>query len=344
MLGSGAWQKTTTALRGVRVLVAVTLVLVLARTAWAEPSAGDKAAAEALFNHGRELVDAGQFAEACPKFEASLKLDEALGTQLHLADCYERSGKLASAWALFKAVQSKAGVRKDPDRGQIAQVRAEALEPHLVRLVIEVPTELPEGFEVTRNGKPILPALYRVATPTDEGTWTIRATAPGHEPFETSVDLTQAGVNPFTVQIPALTPTAGVDTTPAPKPAAIAPVDAIDPPSGRTQRTVGLLVAGVGIAAGIVSVIFTVRAAQKNDDSKAHCTGNDCREAGFAARNDAFDLAAVATGAGILGVIGVGAGTALYLTAPSPTEPSGSGDSGELRQAQTLGLFLEGSW
>jgi hypothetical protein len=65
-------------------------------------SGGNRAAAEALFNQGRDLMTAGKFTEACPKFEASQQLDPGLGTMLNLAECYEKTGRSSgggqSAW------------------------------------------------------------------------------------------------------------------------------------------------------------------------------------------------------------------------------------------------------
>ncbi|HEY3669100.1 MAG TPA: hypothetical protein VGL19_24045, partial [Polyangiaceae bacterium] len=77
----------------------------LAPSVYAEGSAADKAVAEALFNEGVALVAAGSFEMGCSKFEGSQALDPTLGTELRLADCYERLGKTASAWALFKESQ-----------------------------------------------------------------------------------------------------------------------------------------------------------------------------------------------------------------------------------------------
>src|ERR1041385_700610 len=84
---------------------------------------GNKAAAEALFSAGRDLMAAGKFDDACAKFEASQKLDAGLGTLLYLADCYERANRLASAWATFKEAESIAMGRNDASRAQIAKDR-----------------------------------------------------------------------------------------------------------------------------------------------------------------------------------------------------------------------------
>src|SRR5262245_6886680 len=67
----------------------------------APASADDSAAAEALFQQAKLLKEQQRWAEACPKFEASYKLDKTLGTLLNFADCEEHVGRIATAWARF---------------------------------------------------------------------------------------------------------------------------------------------------------------------------------------------------------------------------------------------------
>ena len=45
----------------------------------------DRAAAEAAFDEGRQLATNGRYAEACLRFEASERLDPAVGSLLNLA-------------------------------------------------------------------------------------------------------------------------------------------------------------------------------------------------------------------------------------------------------------------
>src|SRR6185436_9458711 len=61
-------------------------------------AAAESAAAEALFQQAAALMQDGKYREACEKFEGSQELEPALGTQLRLADCYDRAGRTASAW------------------------------------------------------------------------------------------------------------------------------------------------------------------------------------------------------------------------------------------------------
>src|SRR3954463_1481227 len=113
----------------------------------------DPAAAQALFDQARELSRQGKFAEACPKLQESNRLDPGIGTQFHLADCYEQSGRIASAWAQFLDVASQARASGQADREKAASKRAEKLEPRLPRLLVNVPegSKTP-GLEIRRNG------------------------------------------------------------------------------------------------------------------------------------------------------------------------------------------------
>src|SRR5690349_11155528 len=124
--------------RAVGTLVAF-LAFSSARPSFAQ-SATDKAAAEALFQQGHTLLIANKLDEACPKLAESLRLDVGLGTMLYLAECYERSGKTASAWAQFREAQATAAKDKDP-REKVARDRADKLEPNLSKLSIVVTSE-----------------------------------------------------------------------------------------------------------------------------------------------------------------------------------------------------------
>ena len=93
----------------------------------------------------RALMKAKNYAEACPKLAESQRLDPGIGTQFHLADCYENQGKLASAWATFLEVASLAAASNQPDREKAAKARAARLEPRLPRLTIVVPADEPRS-------------------------------------------------------------------------------------------------------------------------------------------------------------------------------------------------------
>src|SRR5579863_6674110 len=91
------------------------------------------ARADALFNAGKALTDAGQFADACAKYAESKRLAPGIGVTLYLADCYEHIGRTASAWTEFRSAEGLARERGDK-RSEVARTHAQQLEPQLDRL------------------------------------------------------------------------------------------------------------------------------------------------------------------------------------------------------------------
>ena len=112
------------------------------RPARAQGEGERAAAAQALFDEAMRLMKAEQTAAACPKLEESQRLDPGMGTEFRLAECYEKVGKLASAWAKFVSVADSAAVARLSERETVARQRAQALVPRLSKLVISVPREV----------------------------------------------------------------------------------------------------------------------------------------------------------------------------------------------------------
>ncbi|UQA61026.1 tetratricopeptide repeat protein [Polyangium aurulentum] len=153
-----------------RFFLSAALVATLAVSAPAVAS--DPAAAEALFQAGKGLMDKKNYAEACPKFEASYKLDPAIGTLLNLADCHERQGLLARAWVDWGEARDKAKREGDKPRADLASRRQTSLEPRVPKITVNV-TGPVEGFDVYRDNTKLDPAMLGVALPVDPGPHTI---------------------------------------------------------------------------------------------------------------------------------------------------------------------------
>lgn len=318
-------------------LLTLCTALGLSSFAHAQPSAESKAAAEALFDEGKKAMSAGDYASACQKFEQSDALDPAIGTELNLASCYEKAGRTASAWATFRRAAALAKAKKQPDREKLARKRAEELEASLSRLTIVVPdaARVP-GLVVTRNGSEVGSELYGQPVPLDPGTLTIEAKAPGKIAFSTKVDLSAKASQSVTVPELAADPNAGsvppVETGEQPPPVVTPPAnppppDPYEPPptedspsSGSSQRTIGLVVGGVGVVGLAIGGVFALKAQSKNDDSKNECLANDenqCSARGVELRDEARSAGNVATVAGGLGLAALIGGAVLYFTAPS---------------------------
>lgn len=197
------------------------------------------AAAEQLFLAGRELMATGNIAAACDKFAASLELDSTLGTRLNLANCYEKLGKLASAWAQYRGSAEFASRARDERREAYARDRARQLKPRLPRLTISVVAarRIP-GLQVTRNQTPVASALLGTGVFVDPGQHTIAATADGYQQFTTAISIGEGQA--LVVDIPALqavpASTAQPTTSSAAPAATGASPDATIAPPGRIDQ------------------------------------------------------------------------------------------------------------
>ena len=150
------------------------------------------------------LMSTGDYAAACPKLETSQHLDPAVGTLLNLADCDEKSGKTASAWAEFLRAANEAYKAGDERRERAARERASAIEPRLSKLTVTVaPAAALRALAIERDGDAIEPATWGVALPVDPGKHTIAARAPGRKPWKTVVEVS-ANQSVTTVEIPTL--------------------------------------------------------------------------------------------------------------------------------------------
>lgn len=274
-----------------------------------EMSGEDVAAADALFAEGRRLSDAGRFADACGKFEASMSLLPRLGVQLNLADCYEHVGRTASAWVTFG--QAAAQARRSADmREDFARQRQDALVPRLTRLRVLAAHAGIEGFSLTRDRKRIAPSIYGVDVPVDPGTYQIEATAPDHVAWSTQVVASGEG-NVVIVEIPRL------ESAPRPGAVLVSPLthEVRNDRRGPTRLT--WIIAGVGVAGIGVGAALGIAAQSLWQEARADCDpSNNCTDAADArierSRRDG-NLSTVAFGIG-----GVALATSILLYARGP--------------------------
>jgi len=94
------------------------------------PPPGDSqrmAAAQATFQHARELMSQGKLVEACVKFEESVGLDPAVGSLLNLAVCEEKLGNTQRACRAFFDAASMAARNGQSEREAMARQRMSAL-------------------------------------------------------------------------------------------------------------------------------------------------------------------------------------------------------------------------
>jgi serine/threonine-protein kinase len=302
----------------------------------AAPAAAQDAAAEALFNQGRELMTQKKFAEACDKFQGSHELDPSVGALLNLADCREQNGQIASAWAAYREAASLARQRSDRKREQTAMDKAKKLEDRLSYLVIEVPAEARvNGMILKRNGEPVVSALWDEKVPVDPGKYVIRVEAPGYQPAEVAVDVEPRG-GEARAQVPALEPASSAPDGPGARqpsndqpegtPGLTAEAPATDTGGMPTGRKIAIGAGAVGVVGLAAGVVLGLRASSLWDDARAECVGGDldnCSDRGVSLSKDAQSSANLATVAFGVGVAAVAAGTVLWFLNP----PAAEGDA-----------------
>ncbi|HEY3820990.1 MAG TPA: hypothetical protein VGL81_27690 [Polyangiaceae bacterium] len=349
----------TRAIMGGALAASWALGMVLARPAAAQapppqPQATDKVAAEALFEDGRRLVAAGSFAEACPKFADSERLDPSAGTLLNLASCYEKLGRTATAWATYREAASAASATGRTEYLATAQRHADALAPTLSRLTLTVAQPV-EGLQVTRDGVRVERAEWGTPIPVDPGSHSLAATAPGHKSWASGVDVPKDGLQ-VSVSVPALEaappgepPAPAVVPPPLPAPLPSPPAPAVPERAqggGSGQRILGLVVAGVGVVGLGVGAGFAVSAKSQYNTSLGNCeSGNPnlCNGTGVSQRNDARSAGNVASVAVSVGAAALVGGAVIWLTAPRAGQPPSS--SARIGLAPTLGgAVVEGAW
>jgi hypothetical protein len=284
------------------------------------------AAAEAAFDRGRQLMNDGKYADACAAFQQSWKLDPQIGTRYNIGVCSEKQGKLTTAWAAFREVAQRdtnEGRRKDAAR------RADALAPRLTKLLVNAATS-PSGFSVKVNGNDVT-NLLGIETPVDPGDYEVVATAPGFKEWSAKVSATGEGLT-VTVAIPPLdrpqpiAPGTPLHSEPGKETTTIAHIEAHDdapPPPGSSRKSIGEIVVGGGLALVAGGVVAGVMASGKWSDAKKVCGGmTTCASDDLTAQANALGDAArtranLATGLVAVGVIAIGVGATLWITAPS---------------------------
>ena len=221
--------------REMRWTVALFLLSVLGQTALAQPEEASR-----VFEQARTLADAGNWAEACPLFQHSYKLDPAPGTTLGMGECAERDSKIRDAWQLYKAAEEAFTRNGQPDRAQVAHDRAEALAPKLATVTIRIATPAVPGLTIQVGDHAIQPSA-EIVDHVVRGELTVTAQAPGYTPFATKVAADQD----VAIDIPALQT---VNTLP------VEPESPLPPPPRPSKAWRTVVLAGVGVT--LVSVFL----------------------------------------------------------------------------------------
>jgi len=281
----------------------------------AEPER-DPAAALELFDRGKELQAAGDWAAACSRFQASMDLNPATGTLIRIARCHEHEGKLARAWAdyqaaltLNRALSGRTAERRDELR-LLAEKELAALGPRVPRLRV-VLREPPPALRLWRDGKELPAAALGEELPVDPGAVEIAVEAPGYRTVRREAVAVQGRVTVVELALERIeTPPTAAPVVAAPT---VAPASVVPPPAPGVrplggQRIAGLAVSGAGVAVLGLSLGFGIDAYSKAVASAAYCTPDDlCVQRGV-------DLRDQARGSQTVALVTLGFGAALAVT------------------------------
>ncbi|HVR21343.1 MAG TPA: hypothetical protein VMS65_16635 [Polyangiaceae bacterium] len=288
------------------------LILTLACLCVARSAAASDATAEALFRAGREAMERGDYAQACSQFEESQRLEPAGGTAFNLAACFEKLGRVASAWKTYREAAER--LPAGDARVRMSEEQARALESRLPKLTLRTGPSS-GAVEVELNGVALGAATLGLALPVDPGEQRIVVRASGREARELTVILAEGEskevvLSPGAPVAPAGAESASAKTAPASPP----PAD-----KGSGQRTLGWVVGGVGLAGLTVSLVTGMMVLDKKSTVDDECTDDVCSSKGDEAASSGRTLSTVSTAAFVVGAVGLGVGTYLLLSAPNGT-------------------------
>jgi hypothetical protein len=285
--------------------LALVVIATLARAAHGDP---DVEKADRLFAEAKALLDSNLI-QACARFDESLRANPAaIGTLLNVALCDEKLGRIASAVAKFTEARDRAKEQGLRQHVRAAEDHIAALEPKVPHLAIKLTQAMPETKVVLDDRVIAADSLDDVAV--DPGERELSVSAPGRLPYRTKLVIAKSEHRD--VIVPALATSITVTSS---------------------RRFVGQLttIAGgvaFGTAIGLGLYGRHLRLQQfDNGNCTATSAGDLCSSPGKNQIDRARTLGNVGTAVGAIGLVAIGVGTYLWLTAPS----SSSGHTHEPR-------------
>jgi tetratricopeptide (TPR) repeat protein len=319
-------RRTTTA----QLTAAAALAALSSIAPAAAQPARDPAMAEALFNRAKALLDQGDWAGACAKFNASMELDPAVSTALKIARCHEHEGKIALALGSAEAALKLNATSPQPesrrrDLAAYAEKLLADLAPRVprIRLLLAV---VPSGLRLAYDGRALPVDALGELLPIDPGQHAITAEAEGYLPLQRLVTLAEGqALDVDLALIPRPAPLASPPPPPPLAPTAITAAPAAAPLAPRiagaasARRTAGLGVAVLGVATLGAAGVLGLLTRGKVSDAAPYCAQDfsSCFDArGLARLDQARDLQTAAFVLLGVGAVAAGTGAALFFTAP----------------------------
>lgn len=271
-----------------------TVLVVGVATAHADPAPdAQPTPGQALFVEGRALLEANHPAEACEKFEASLRLEpDAAGPMLNLGLCNEQLDRLATALRWFRRVETRAAELNLPEVESAAKDKATALASRVPTLRIVFTQPAPDGTAVALDGSKLEDIDYQ-RVELDAGHHELALSGPGLVDERRTAELADGD---------AKTVTFSPHAPPPPK------KEWITVDRGRSRRLLAYIVGGVGAGLLVGDTVFVLVAKHEYDATERP----DIRQSWQSA------VRYGGTSAFVVGAAAIAASTWWYLHAPGP--------------------------
>lgn len=285
-------------LPNLRLFVAFACVL------FASSAAADEDA-RSSFDAAVRAAQAGNRKLACELFAESYKRAPASGALLNLGACREQDSDFVAAYNMFADAAELAERDGKPERVEIARAHLRTLAPKVAAVRVQ------SSAPLATNESIWIDARLSVADRTlavKAGLHTIEVRRESTPVWRHDVSVDVGALQVVTAIVPRDAPP--VATTPARPTSPAAPRE--QDTSSSTLRTVGFVVAGVGIANIATGSVTGILALGKKDDAGGASTAPEHNR-----RNDeGRSLADVSTVTFIAGGVALAGGIALVLVAP----------------------------
>ncbi len=282
-------------------------VIALAAALSAAPAFAQNAAA--VFQEALKASERGDAAAACRLFQASYALEASDGTALNIGGCRETDGDFVGAYNVFAEVSVRAEKAGRKDRVEIAMQRMKALETKVALVAVRLGAMGPD--RTVSLDKKVTPLLLSLPVAVSAGPHLVEVSGKGGLVASRTLN---AAVGETALLDAALPLSVEPPPSAAPPPERVSPAQS----DSASRKTVGFVVAGVGLVSLGACAVTGVMALGKKSDADAAQKQFD-RAAFDASTNDGKSLATLSTVTGIVGAVATGVGVYLVVTSPTST-------------------------
>lgn len=307
----------------------------LSVVASAEPTKADIATAKVAIKEARSLREAGNHAAALPKFKAAYALVPTPLTGLELGKAHLAVGELVEARLIFGEVVALPASATENDEYKAARVESKELSTKLLERIPSLELIIkgvPAGAtaRVTIDDQEVPAASLASPRLLNPGKHVIKVSAGDMAERVVKLELVEGQAKKHQVILKPKADDASASEKDEPTSAAVKPTvgasgrstnDSTPTNDGSTQRTIGLVIAGLGAGVVVAGGIVYVAGDSKYDTATARCIGDVCTREDYLAAQDGRSQARLGMVVAGLGVAALGAGLVVWLTAPSAKAP-----------------------